>query len=54
LDDAKGLSTEAKDIIDHNSAEMPMEVLREVVYVLGGCISVPKPNVAEQLENLIR
>ncbi|MDR3365068.1 MAG: hypothetical protein LBS91_09045 [Clostridiales Family XIII bacterium] len=28
LDDAEGLSAEAKGIIDHNSTEMPMEVLR--------------------------
>jgi predicted nucleic-acid-binding protein len=49
LDDNAELSPIAKDIIDNNSFEVPIEVLCEVIYVLQGVYSTPRDKIREAI-----
>jgi predicted nucleic-acid-binding protein len=42
LDDHADLSPRAKEIIDNNTVEVPVEILCEVVYVLNGYYEVDR------------
>jgi len=49
LNDNKELSPKAKDIIDNNDIEMPIEVLSEVVYVLNGVYGINRETIRSKL-----
>ncbi len=49
LGDNKELALKAKDIIDENDVEMPIEVLSEVVYVLKCVYKIDKETIYSKL-----
>ena len=50
LNDDAGLSLKAKEIIDQNIVELPIEVLCEVVFVLNGYYNIDRQNVSSKLK----
>jgi predicted nucleic-acid-binding protein len=50
MNDNTELSLKAKDIIDQNIVEVPVEVLCEVVYVLNGYYKIDRQNVSSKLK----
>jgi len=50
LNDDEKFSPKAKDIIDKNIVEVPIEVLCEVVFVLTGYYKVDRKNVSVELK----
>jgi len=53
LNDNPELSPKAKEIIEQNTVEVPIEVLCEVVYVLSGYYKIDKQNVCAKLIQFI-
>ena len=51
LNDHDELSPKAKEIIDKNIIEVPVEVLCEVVYVLTGHYKIDRQNVSNKLKS---
>ena len=54
LADDDALSSQAKQIIDGDPFDVPIEVLAEVVYVLQKVYSVPRNEIAELLQDFAR
>ena len=50
MNDNPELSPKAKDIIEQNIVEVPVEVLCEVVYVLSGHYKIGRQNVSAKLK----
>jgi len=50
MNDSPDLSPKAKEIIEQNIVEVPVEVLCEVVYVLSGYYKVDRQNVSAKLK----
>ena len=50
MNDNAELSPKAKDIIDQNIVEVPVEVLCEVVYLLNGYYKIDRQNVSSKLK----
>ena len=50
LGDHAELSPKAKEIIEQNTVEVPIEILCEVVYVLKGHYKIERQNTAETLK----
>jgi len=50
LNDHGKLSPRAKEIIDKNIVEVPIEVLCEVIYVLTGYYKIDRQNVVKELK----
>ena len=51
LNDNPELSPKAKEIIEQNIVEVPVEVLCEVVYVLKGYYKIDRQNVSSKLKH---
>jgi len=50
MNDNPDLSPKAKEIIEQNTVEVPIEVLCEVVYVLKGYYKIDRQNVSSKLK----
>jgi predicted nucleic-acid-binding protein len=50
LNDHSELSSKAREIIDRNIVEVPIEVLCEVVYVLAGYYGIDRENISTELQ----
>ena len=50
MNDNPELSPKAKEIIEQNIVEVPIEVLCEVVYVLKGYYKIDRQNVSSKLK----
>ena len=50
MNDNPDLSPKAKEIIEQNTIEVPVEVLCEVVYVLSGYYKIDRQNVSVKLK----
>jgi len=50
LNDHEELSPQAKEIIEKNIVEVPIEVLCEVIYVLTGYYKIDRQNVSTELK----
>jgi len=50
LNDDHELSSKAKEIIDQNIVEVPIEVLCEVVYVLAGYYGIDRKSISLELQ----
>jgi len=51
LNDNSKLSSKAKEIIDNNIVEVPIEVLCEVVYVLAGHYGIDRKSISTELQH---
>jgi len=51
LNDDHKLSSKAREIIDQNIVEVPIEVLCEVVYVLAGYYKIDKKDISKELKH---
>jgi predicted nucleic-acid-binding protein len=51
MNDHAELSSKAKEIIEQNTVEVPVEVLCEVVYVLNGYYKIDRQNVSTKLKH---
>ena len=51
LNDHPELSSSAKEIIDRNIVEVPIEVLCEVVYVLDGYYKIDRKSISTELQH---
>jgi len=49
LNDHPELSSKAREIIDQNMVEVPIEVLCEVVYVLAGYYNIDRKSISIEL-----
>ena len=54
LNDDHELSSKAKEIIDQNIVEVPIEVLCEVVYVLAGYYGIDRENISTELQRFFK
>jgi predicted nucleic-acid-binding protein len=50
MNDHAEFSSKAKEIIEQNTVEVPVEVLCEVVYVLSGYYKIDRQNVSSKLK----
>ena len=53
LNDHKELSLKAKEIIDGQAVEIPIEVLCEVIYVLSGHYDIDKKSISTELKRFL-
>jgi predicted nucleic-acid-binding protein len=51
LEDHTTLSPKAKNIIDNNETEVPVEVLCEVVFVLSGLYNIARPVIQKEISD---
>ena len=54
LGDHEELSAKAKKIVDENIAEVPIEVLSEVVYILCGFYHIDRQEISAALTNFLQ